>query len=351
VQAALSTSPIAGRRPVAPSAEPALALWLLAVAAMIFAMVVIGGITRLTESGLSIAEWQPIAGVLPPVSAAEWDRLFALYRAIPEFQRLHPDMTLAGFKEIFWWEYAHRLWGRLIGVAFAVPLGWFLLRRRVPRRLIAPLLAMLALGAAQGALGWYMVASGLAERVDVSQYRLVAHLTLALAIYGYILWVALGLLGPGALPPVRSALRLPLVGLLALVAATIALGGFTAGLNGGFVYNSFPLMGGQFAPADLWSLEPIWRNFLENPPAAQFAHRWLAVATVLAALALWAAAGRDGRARPLHALASMALLQAALGLGTLLLVVPIPLAALHQAGAVMLLSLTLWSLRATARPR
>ncbi len=349
MQAALSTSPVADRGRAEPPPEPALAFWLLAVAAMIFAMVVIGGITRLTESGLSIAEWQPIAGILPPFSAAEWDRLFALYRAIPEFQRLHPDMTLAGFQQIFWWEYVHRLWGRLIGIAFALPLGWFLLRRRVPRRLIAPLLAMLALGAAQGALGWYMVASGLAERTDVSQYRLVAHLALALAIYGYILWVALGLLGPRALPPVAAALRTPLVALLILLAATIAFGGFTAGLNGGFVYNSFPLMGDRFAPDDLWSLEPVWRNFLENPPAAQFAHRWLAVATVLAALALWLRAGRQRRSPPLHALVLIALLQASLGLGTLLLVVPIPLAALHQAGAVMLLSLVIWALRATRR--
>jgi cytochrome c oxidase assembly protein subunit 15 len=208
---------------------------------------------------------------------------------------------------------------------------------------------MLALGAAQGGLGWYMVASGLAERTDVSQYRLVAHLALALAIYGYILWVALGLLGPRALPSVPTALRTPLVLLLLLLAATIALGGFTAGLNGGFVYNSFPLMGGAFAPADLWTLEPLWRNFFEDPAAAQFAHRWLASTTVLVAIAIWLASTWHGRPLPVTAIAAMALLQGALGLATLLLVVPIPLAALHQAGAVMLLSLVVWSLRATRR--
>jgi cytochrome c oxidase assembly protein subunit 15 len=332
------------------AAAPALAWWLVGVAAMIFAMVVIGGITRLTESGLSIAEWRPVTGWLPPLDGAEWERLFALYRAIPEFQQLNPDMTLAGFKTIFWWEYVHRLWGRLIGLAFALPLGWFLLTRRVPRRLLPQLLVMLGLGAAQGALGWYMVASGLALRTDVSQYRLVAHLLLALAIYGYILWVALGLFGARALPPVAAALRAPLLGLLLLLALTVALGGFTAGLNGGLVYNSFPLMGGSFAPADLWTLEPAWRNFFEDPAAAQFAHRWLAVATVLATLALWLLAGRGRRSPPLHALASMALLQGGLGLATLLFVVPIPLAALHQAGAVLLLSLLIWALRATGNP-
>jgi len=347
VQAALTSVSKAAPDRVPRAPEPAIAAWLLAVAAMIFAMVVLGGITRLTQSGLSIAEWRPVTGLLPPLSAAEWDRLFALYRQIPEYRQINPDMTLAGFKAIFWWEYLHRLWGRLIGLAFALPLVWFLVTRRLDRRLAPQLLAMLGLGAAQGALGWYMVASGLAARTDVSQYRLVAHLALALAIYGYMLWVALGLLGPRALSPVARRLRMPLLALFALLAATIAFGGFTAGLDGGFVYNSFPLMGGELAPAELWRMEPLWRNFLENPPTAQFAHRWLAVATVAATLGLWLAAGRERRAAPIRALAVMALAQAGLGLATLLLVVPIPLAALHQAGAVVLFSLLLWALRAT----
>ncbi len=334
-----------------PPQSRAIAIWLFVIAAMVMAMVVIGGITRLTESGLSIMEWRPLSGVLPPFSSAEWERVFALYKTIPEYQQLNRGMSLGEFKTIFWWEYVHRLWGRLIGLAFALPLAWFLLRRRVPRGLTPHLFAMLALGAAQGALGWFMVTSGFGQRTDVSQYRLVAHLALALAIYGYLLWIAFGLLGRRALPPVGPALRRPLLLVLCLLGATVILGGFTAGLDGGMVYNSFPLMGDRFAPADLWTMSPLWLNFFENPPAAQFAHRWLAVSTVIAILALWIGAGPRNRGLPIHLLALFALLQASLGLATLLLVVPIPLAALHQAGAVLLLGAALWALRAASGPR
>lgn len=349
--AALTSARAADRSEPAPPGTRAIAIWLLAVAAMILVMVVIGGITRLTESGLSIMEWRPLTGFLPPVSQAEWDRVFALYKTIPEYQQLNRGMSLAEFKTIFWWEYVHRLWGRLIGLAFALPLVWFLVRRRVPRRLVPHLFAMLGLGAAQGALGWFMVASGLTQRTDVSQYRLVAHLALALAIYAYVLWIALGLLGRPALPPVGRGLRQPLIGILCLLAATMSFGGFTAGLDGGMVYNSFPLMGDRFAPADLWTMSPIWLNLFENPPAAQFAHRWLAVATVAAILALWIGAGPRNRGLPVHALVLLALLQAGLGIATLLLVVPIPLAALHQAGAVLLLGVAIWALRAASVAR
>jgi cytochrome c oxidase assembly protein subunit 15 len=331
----------AGDRPIA--------LWLLVCCAMIFAMVVIGGVTRLTESGLSITEWRPISGVLPPLSEAEWQHAFSLYQQIPEYQQLNRGMTLATFKSIFWWEYIHRLWGRLIGVVFAVPFVWFLLRGRIRRPLVPRLAAMLVLGGLQGGLGWYMVESGLAQRTDVSQYRLAAHLLLALAIYSYILWTALTLLRPRPIvAPAAEQLRPHLLGLAGLLVVTLALGAFVAGLNGGMVYNSFPLMGGQFLPTDAVALEPLWRNLFENPVGAQFAHRWLAVVTVLVALALW---GRGRRlalpravARPIAHVAGMALLQAGLGLATLLLVVPIPLAAAHQAGAVLLLSFVVWAL-------
>jgi cytochrome c oxidase assembly protein subunit 15 len=323
--------------------DQAIGLWLLACCAMIFVMVVLGGITRLTQSGLSIMEWAPLKGALPPLSEADWQRLFALYQQIPEYQQVNHGMTLAEFRGIFWWEWAHRLWGRLIGVVFLLPFLWFLIRGRI-RRGLAPRLALLfALGAAQGALGWFMVASGFADRVDVSQYRLVAHLALALAIYVAMLWTALDLLRASERWPVSRHLTTHLALALGLLCLTIAMGGFTAGLHGGLVYNSFPLMGGELAPADLWAMVPGWINLFENPAAAQFVHRWLAIATMLTVLALgWR--DRAAGSLPVRLATTMALLQVGLGIATLLAVVPVPLAALHQAGAVTLLSLVVWSL-------
>ncbi len=332
---------------------------------MIFVMVVLGGITRLTLSGVSITEWQPVTGIVPPLSEAAWLAEFEKYRQIPQYKRLNAGMSLADFKYIFWWEYAHRLWGRLIGFAYALPLAWFVVRRRLPRRLLLPLAGIFSLGAAQGALGWYMVESGLADRVEVSQYRLVAHLALALAIYGATLWIALNLLqNPHPNPPplagegeITAACPLPRkrgragVGvswrrsaeaLIALVALTICAGGFVAGLNAGLIYNTFPLMGGGFVPEGYAQLQPFWRNWFENVAAVQFDHRLLAETTAAAVLLLWAAGQRAALPHParlaLHALALAALLQFALGVSTLLLVVPIPIAAMHQAGAVLLLS-------------
>jgi len=323
------------------------ALWLFAVAAMIFLMVVIGGITRLTESGLSITEWKPISGVLPPLNEADWQREFDLYKQTPEFQKLRPDMTIAEFRGIFWWEYIHRLWGRLIGFAFALPGLWFLLRGRIRKELRPRLVAIFFLGGLQGALGWFMVESGLSQRTDVSQYRLVAHLLTALAIYGYILWTAFGLVRPDQriLPGAASMRRHALL-LLVLVAGMLTTGGFTAGLDGGKIYNTFPLMGGAFLPGDLLALEPLWRNPFENPTTAQFIHRWLAMIVAGTALALWLRREQlpaEARA-PVDMVGVMVAIQVMLGISTLLLVVPIPLAALHQAGAVMVLSLCLWAL-------
>lgn len=326
------------------------ALWLVGCCAMILAMVVIGGVTRLTESGLSITEWQPLAGALPPLSEAEWQRVFALYQQIPQFQLVNHAMTLPEFKGIFWWEYAHRLWGRLIGVAFALPLLAFWIGGRLPRGLAPRLLLLLALGGLQGLVGWWMVKSGLSHRIDVSQYRLTLHLGLALLVYVAMLWTALGLLRPAApaLPPAARGLRRHLALATAMIALTMAMGGFVAGLKAGFIYNSFPLMGGAVLPADAWSLTPAWRNLTENPVLAQFVHRWLAVATLAVVLALWLRAlwlrARGARlpraaALPLDLMAAMAVLQVGLGIATLLLVVPIPLAAAHQAGAVVLLTL------------
>lgn len=324
-----------------------LALWLLICCAMIAAMVAIGGITRLTESGLSITEWRPIGGALPPLSAAEWERLFALYQQTPEYRQINLGMSLAEFKGIFWWEYFHRLWGRLIGIVFLLPFLWFLLRGQIRRRLIAPLAGLFLLGGAQGALGWFMVASGLSERTDVSQYRLVAHLALALIIYGATLWLALGLWW-GEQPARLAARWRPwLWAGLGLIGLTILFGGFTAGLNGGLVYNSYPTMNGDWLPAELFGATPAWLAPFEIPAAAQFLHRWLATGTLLYFLWLWAR-GRDGASHAWHGLAIMAALQFALGLATLLLAVPIGLAAAHQLGAVALLTVALVALRQSA---
>jgi cytochrome c oxidase assembly protein subunit 15 len=332
--------------------DRAVALWLLACCAMIFAMVVIGGITRLTESGLSITEWQPVTGVLPPLSDAAWQEEFARYREIPQFQeRFLGAMTLAEFKAIYFWEYVHRLWGRLIGLAFVVPLGVFAWRRMIGRALLPKLVFILALGALQGFIGWFMVESGLAGRSSVSQYRLVLHLGLALVIYGAMLWAALDLLGPAPAHPGVARLRAASTGVLALVFATILAGGFVAGLDAGLAYNTFPLMDGRLVPAGYAPLQPLWLNWFETVAAVQFNHRLLAMTTFAAVLALWAAAWRSGAARlETSLLLAAACLQVTLGIATLLLVVPTPLAAAHQAGAVLLFTAAIVVRHALRRP-
>jgi cytochrome c oxidase assembly protein subunit 15 len=327
--------------------DRAVAIWLFIVAAMIFVMVVIGGITRLTESGLSITEWKPLSGVLPPLNDAAWQHEFDLYKQIPEFQKLRPDMTLEEFRGIFWWEYIHRLWGRLIGAVFAAGGLWLLIRHRIRPGLRLRLLGLFLLGGLQGALGWFMVKSGLSVRTDVSQYRLVAHLLTALFIYACILWTAFGLIRPVPRMLAKAAgLRRHTIVLLCLVVGMLATGGFTAGLDGGKIYNTFPLMGGALVPGDAFALEPLWRNLFENPTTAQFIHRWLAMLVALTVLTLWLRRERlpDKARQPLDLLGGMVAIQIMLGISTLLLVVPVPLAAMHQAGAVMVLTLTLWAL-------
>ena len=329
----------------------AVAAWLVGVAAMIFLMVVIGGVTRLTESGLSITEWQPITGAVPPLTEADWQHEFELYQRIPEAQTVHSGMTLAEFKQIFFWEYLHRLWGRLIGVVFAVPLIWFALRRRLPGGFGPRLAGIFGLGALQGAVGWWMVASGLVDRTDVRQYRLVAHLGLALVIYAAIVSTALDLLAPARPGIAPAALRRLATALALLAFVTILSGGFVAGLNAGLTYNTFPLMDGRLFPAGYFVERPWWLNWFENVTAVQFNHRLLAVSTFTLTLALWAY-WRDRATVPLrHALdlvMGAAVVQVSLGIATLLLVVPLPLAALHQAGAVLVLTAVV-ALRHTAR--
>jgi len=325
----------------------AVGVWLLVLAAMVFVMIVIGGLTRLTGSGLSMVEWQPVTGWLPPLSDAGWQDTFAKYQAYPEYQKVNLGMTLGEFKAIFWLEYVHRLWGRLIGVAFLGPFLVFLFKGWVERPLVPKLAAMFVLGGLQGGLGWYMVKSGLVDDPNVSPYRLTAHLGLALAIYGSMLWVAFGLLWardpvPGSPTRARAARAL-----LALVFVTALSGGLVAGLDAGFAYNTFPLMDGALVPAGLVELEPWFLNVFENVTTVQFNHRVLAIIVVIAVLAFWWRARRTALGRrgwwAVNGLPIAVLVQAALGISTLLLAVPTPLAVLHQAGAVGVFTLVLWS--------
>jgi cytochrome c oxidase assembly protein subunit 15 len=333
----------------------ALVAWLLIVAGMIWAMVALGGATRLTGSGLSIMEWAPLSGTLPPLSEAEWQRLYDLYRTIPQYALVNSGFGLEGFKQIFWLEWAHRLWGRLIGLAYLLPLLWFWARGRIPAGYKAPLLGLLLLGGLQGAVGWFMVASGFqADRTAVSPYRLVVHLGLALVLYAAVLWTALRLwrATPAPLPAsVRPhALRRHVQATTVLLVATMLAGGFVAGLRAGFDYNTFPLMDGRLVPEAYAALSPAWRNLSENIPAVQFNHRILATVTLLAALGAAAAAWRRLPAGPARraclALGGATLLQYGLGVATLLMVVPVSLGTLHQAAAVLVLTTALLALHA-----
>jgi heme a synthase len=336
----------AAPRPAA-AAERQIAIWLLLCCAMVFVMVLLGGITRLTESGLSITEWQPITGVIPPLSEAQWAAEFERYKAIPQYRAIHAGMSLAAFKGIFFWEYLHRLWGRLIGFAFALPFLYFLARRRIPMSLAPKLAGIFALGGLQGAIGWYMVASGLAGRIEVSQYRLALHLAAAVLIYAAMLWVALDLLAPS--PPAGRRgvfpLRLGAALILLLAFVTLVAGSFVAGTRAGYLDNTFPLMEGRFVPPGYGHLSPFWLNWFENLVAVQFDHRLLAETTLAAILALWLASLRTpltpGARWALHGLAAMAVLQVALGIATLLLVVPLPIAVAHQGGALLLITAAL----------
>lgn len=320
--------------------------WLLVCCAMIFGMVVLGGVTRLTGSGLSMVEWDPIFGVIPPLSQDEWQAVFDQYRASPEYQKVNMHMDVEDFKSIYWFEFAHRLLGRTIGTVFLLPFLFFLWRGWIRRPLIPKLIAMFVLGGLQGALGWYMVASGLVDDPHVSQYRLTAHLLLAFLIYGFIFWVALDLLRPAHSAAASERLRRGAGLFLLLVIATISSGGLVAGLKAGYAYSTFPLMDGALIPEAIFLFEPLWRNFFENIATVQFDHRLLATLVLIGGSGLWLAARRlpPHLRRRAHLLLGMICLQIALGISTLLLHVPIALASLHQAGALVLLTLTLYLL-------
>jgi cytochrome c oxidase assembly protein subunit 15 len=335
-------------------APRAVAIWLLTCCALVFAIVVVGGVTRLTHSGLSITEWQPIVGTLPPLSAQQWDEAFVKYQATPEYRQVNKGMSLDAFKSIFWWEYAHRLLGRAVGAAFALPLAWFVMRRRLPRGLAPQLIAIFALGGLQGALGWYMVQSGLVDDPRVSQFRLAAHLCLALLIFAAMFWLALSLLRPASEAPLAAsapasrradALRRFALLIVGLVFVQALSGSLVAGIRAGFAYNTFPLMNGRLVPPEILSLAPWHRNFADNMATVQFDHRAIAWLLALLIPVFWifvrsqTAASRVTLAANL--LLAALLLQLALGIATLLLVVPLPLAAAHQAGAVLLFAAAL----------
>ncbi|WP_343560682.1 COX15/CtaA family protein [Kiloniella sp. b19] len=330
------------------ASHSAVVLWLYLCCAMILVMAVIGAITRLTESGLSIMEWAPLSGAIPPLSQTEWERLFSLYKTIPEYQQINRGMELEEFKSIFWWEYFHRLWGRLIGLVFAVPLAVFWIRQQLPGWIKPHLLFLLALGGLQGAIGWYMVASGFADRTDVSQYRLTLHLMMAVGIYCYIFWLALKLGANSTTGASSNALGSWSAILVAAILLTMTSGAFVAGLNAGLIYNTFPLMEGQMIPPSYSDGSPWFINSFENIAAVQFHHRVLATATGLLAIGLGLLVLLKGRSRKVRiagvlvALASVG--QVKLGIMTLLLVVPVGLAAAHQAGALIFLTTALYLL-------
>jgi cytochrome c oxidase assembly protein subunit 15 len=307
-------------------------------------MVLVGGATRLTESGLSITEWQPVMGMLPPLSDAQWQTEFEKYQAIPQYHALNQGMNLDSFKTIYWWEWTHRLIGRVIGFVFLVPLLWFLWRGWIGPGLRGRLWFIFGLGALQGAVGWWMVASGLADRIEVSQYRLATHLVLACAIYVAIIWTAQRL---GARPtmPVPPRIRSSAMALLLLVLLQIYLGALVAGLRAGYVYNTWPLIDGSLIPesARLFLDTPLWRNFFENTLTAQFDHRMVAYTIFICALLHAFDVARTAKSSWLASSALVLVLavtvQATLGIWTLLDRVPITLALMHQAMAMLVLTI------------
>ena len=337
-----------------PPARPrAIANWLLAVAALVFVMVVVGGITRLTESGLSITEWKPVSGAIPPLNAADWQRAFALYQATPEFREINgpAGMDLAAFKQIYFWEWLHRLLGRLVGLAFALPLAWFAVKRAIPRGYGWRLILLLLLGASQGALGWYMVQSGLADRTDVSHFRLSAHLLTALLILAGLVWTALDLRQlakqgehcPARLVPVA-------IGASAVLFVQLLLGAWVAGLDAGYIASDWPLMQGEFVPDGIDASRGPGFALTHDPYLIHFLHRWWALAVVAAMVVL------ARRVKPIDRRASIAIhsalgTQILLGIATVMSGMALWLAASHQAVGALLVAATAWGAHVIGRTR
>ncbi len=338
----------------ATSRSLAVAVWLWSIAALVFAMIVVGGATRLTDSGLSITEWKPLLGAIPPWSEADWLVAFDKYKQIPEYSLVNAGMSLDAFKVIYWWEWAHRFLGRVIGLAVALPMLGFWLAGQLRTGLTPKLIGLLALGGLQATFGWYMVSSGLAERVDVSQYRLALHLTTAFVIFGWVVWLARDesanfhhVTGEAASSAVqRSAAVVAL-----LVLSQVVLGAFVAGLKAGLIYNTWPDMNGAFVPADYWSTTPAYLSFFESHAAVQFNHRMTAyllgaVALVHVAVVIRRPLDQSIRLSAYAVLAAIAI-QMVIGIATLLAHVPISLGLLHQGGGALVLAVAIWHLHAT----
>ena len=323
-------------------------LWLYTCCGMIFVMALIGAITRLTESGLSITTWEPITGALPPLSEAAWNKAFTAYQAIPQYQIFNRGMSLDEFKYIFFWEWVHRLWGRIIGLVFALLLFYFVAVRKISRAFFWKLVAIFALGGLQGFIGWLMVQSGLETRTSVSPYRLALHLSFALLLYSLLLWVAQGKNEKTANAQLGKGLMNHGWATLSLLATTIIWGAFVAGMRAGTAYNTWPLMDGVLLPDEAWNMQPVWINPVANLAFVQFIHRWLGPTTLVMIVAwvirCWKTANEAQR-RWLYALCAMAFVQVMLGITTLLTHVQIVIAVTHQAGAMILLSLMLINLR------
>ena len=323
--------------------------WLAVCCVLVFLMVVVGGVTRLTHSGLSMVEWKPLVGTIPPLSQTDWEEVFLKYQTTPEYLQVNKGMALDEFKGIFWWEYFHRLLGRAIGLVFFLPLVFFFVRGKIDGPLALRVAGIFILGGLQGAMGWYMVKSGLVDDPRVSQYRLTAHLGLALAIYAAMLWTALDILKPARAAANESPRRL---GRYALALATLIFlmslsGGLVAGIRAGFAYNTFPLMNGNFVPPEILMLEPWWLNLFNNMATVQFNHRMIAWLLMALGPAFWLMARRvplpPSARLATHLVLAMLAIQVMLGIATLLLVVPVALAAAHQGGAVLLLTAALWA--------
>ncbi|MEQ1651907.1 MAG: COX15/CtaA family protein [Hyphomicrobium sp.] len=347
--AGVSLKAVMADQGAARSTGRAVEVWLWCVAALVFAMIVVGGATRLTDSGLSITEWKPILGAIPPLGESDWQAAFEKYKQIPEYALVNKGMALDDFKFIYWWEWSHRFLGRIIGIVFALPLVMFWAAGRLRAGAPLKMLGVLALGALQGGIGWYMVSSGLADRVDVSQYRLALHLSVAMAIFALLVWLALderrarvGLSASTASPAVQ---RWAVI-LTALVGVQIVLGAFVAGLKAGLVYNTWPTMNGQIFPSDYWSTEHGLLSLFDSHAAVQFNHRLVAYIVLAAVLVqLWRifrgdATGAAKRSGQLLAVATFA--QAALGIMTLIMHVPLSLGLIHQGGAAIVLALAVW---------
>lgn len=323
-------------------------IWLIVVCIMIFAMVIIGGITRLTDSGLSMVEWRPLLGTLPPLNEVEWNRVFELYKQYPEYQIINEGMTMSEFKFIFFWEWFHRLFGRLIGMVFFLPYFYFLIKKKIPSHLKTKLFVAFVLGGLQGLMGWYMVKSGLVDRPDVSHFRLAAHFGLALTIIGYISWIIFDQVEykKGELGHYPTVFKL-LFGLTIILSVQIVYGAFVAGLDAGLAYNTFPKMGDTWIAQKAFTMNSFLKDIVENTATIQFIHRtlgWIILSLSMGLLVKGARVKNKTQSRSLKILGAVVLAQFTLGVLTLLYMVPLSFASMHQAGAVILLIVTLKSL-------